>query len=139
MSEINEAALKTYVDEKFSEMNRSISTLKEQLVTVIQSLEGEVKKSYNKDITIAQLRGEISTLEKMLDKYVSVSSELTNVKKIKTANEEMHDNCSRKHATPNTFMFGALPQLANQTNFSVPHVHPPTTFLPTKVPFDPKT
>lgn len=139
MSEITEAALRTYVDEKFSEMNRSISMLKEQMVTVIQSLEIEVKKAYNKDITIAQLRAEISTLEKMLDKYISVSSELTNVKKFKTTNEETHDHCNSKHATPKTFQFGANPHLATSTNFTVPHAHPLTTFLPMKVPFDNKT
>ncbi len=128
MTDIKDAALMSYVDEKFAEMNRSISTLKDQLVTVIQSLEAEVKKSYNKDITIAQLRGEISTLEKMLDKYVSMSSELTNVKKIKLENEE-----SSKNATPKLFTFGAthLPTTTTTTamSFLGTHPHPPTTFF----------
>jgi len=105
MSAINDVLLKDYVDKQFAELNQTVKMLNQQLVTVIQSLECEVKKCYNKDIQIAQLRGEVSTLEKVLDKYVSVSHDVSqprNIKKLNTASEEFtaemqrHDQQIRK-------------------------------------------
>jgi len=111
MSSINEVLLKDYVDKQFTQLNLTINNLNQQLVTVIQSLECEVKKSYNKDIVIAQLRSEVSTLEKMLDKYVAVSNEVSqprNVKKINTSNES-YTNVNFDapvNKPPKAFMFG---------------------------------
>lgn len=119
MTEINETFLKDYVDRKFAETNAAIANLSQQLVTVIQSLEVEVKRASSKDILIAQLRGEISALEKIAERNnrISFETEQSNAKRSVTSNPFYPVSLGRVSCvpeTPSTFQF-QLPTSREQT------------------------
>jgi hypothetical protein len=119
MTEINETFLKDYVDRKFAETNASIANLSQQLVTVIQSLEVEVKRASSKDILIAQLRGEISALEKIAERNnrISFETEQSNAKRSVTSNPIYPVSLGRVSCVPETpsmFQF-QLPTSREQT------------------------